>query len=128
MTHKQNNRPPGSIEGHVVGLDTPLRLAEAVRIAFPTGALTISGLRREIERGRLSVEIIAGKVFTTLRAIEEMRRLCLVQAKERVSTSNRSAAPETEVSGSDQSGSFVTDQEKSPQDALRRKLEKLKAS
>ena len=128
MTPKQTSNPPESIEGHAVGPDTPLRLAEAVRIAFPTGALSISGLRREIERGRLSVEVIAGKHFTTLRAIEEMRRLCLVQAKGLASTSNPNVAPETEVSGSDPVGSSAMDHEKSPQDALRRKLEKLKAS
>jgi hypothetical protein len=30
----------------------PLRLADAVTIAFPHGGMTVSGLRREIRRGR----------------------------------------------------------------------------
>jgi len=57
------------MSGHLpseIGPNTPLRLAEAVRIAFPSGGMTVSGLRREIARGRLAVEIIAGKQFTTL--------------------------------------------------------------
>ena len=111
-----------------VGVDTPLRLADAVEIAFPNGALSVSGLRREIAKGRLVVEVIAGKIFVTLRAIEEMRRLCRVQAKAPAFISNPSVAPETEVSGRDPVGSSATAQETSAQDALRRKLEKLKAS
>src|SRR5665213_1386353 len=111
-----------------VGLDTPLRLADAVEIAFPNDALSVSGLRREIAKGRLVVEVIAGKMFVTLRAIEEMRRLCRVQAKVPAFILNPNAAPGMEVSGSDPVGSSATVQQSSAQDALRRKLEKLKAS
>lgn len=53
--------------------DVPLRLADAVRYAFPHGGLTVSALRTERDRGRLVIERISGKDFTTLRAIEEMR-------------------------------------------------------
>src|SRR6185295_14595056 len=56
--------------------DTPLRLADAVKLAFPCGGMTVSGLRREIARGNLAIEIIAGKQFTTLRDIEKMRLKC----------------------------------------------------
>jgi hypothetical protein len=35
-----------------------------------------SELRREVARGRLEVETIAGKQYTTLTAIERMRELC----------------------------------------------------
>jgi hypothetical protein len=59
-----------------VTLDTPLRLEIAARIAFPDGSMTASGLRREGKRGRLVVERIAGKDFTTLSSIEDMRKLC----------------------------------------------------
>ncbi len=41
----------------------PLRLADAVKIAFPSGGMTVAGLRREIGRNRLTVEVIAGKTF-----------------------------------------------------------------
>src|SRR5262249_45802393 len=43
---------------------------------------TKAGLRREIGRGRLAYETIAGKQFVTLRAIEEMRKKCRVEAKD----------------------------------------------
>jgi len=56
--------------------DTPLRLKDAVKWAFPLGGMTVSGLRREAARGRLAIELIAGKQFTTLRAIAEMREKC----------------------------------------------------
>jgi hypothetical protein len=38
--------------------------------------MTASGLRKEAARGRLAVERIAGKDFTTLAAIANMRTLC----------------------------------------------------
>ena len=43
--------------------------------------MTASGLRRESARGRLVVERIAGKDYTTLANIERMRELCRVEAK-----------------------------------------------
>jgi hypothetical protein len=61
--------------------DEPLRLADAVRYAFPRGGLTVSGLRTERGHGRLAIERISGKDFTTLRAIEEMRKLCRIEPK-----------------------------------------------
>jgi hypothetical protein len=117
-----------SVDLDALDLDTPLRLADAARLAFPDGSITAPALRREAQRGTLVVEIIAGKMFTTLAHIKEMRRLCRVQAKVPAFISNPSVAPETEVSGSDPVGSSATDQETSAQDALRRKLEKLNAS
>lgn len=74
-------RTKGALSPAHVGPDTPLRLAEAVALAFPAGGITVSGLRREIARGRLTVEVLANKQFTTLAAIEEMRKLCRVNAK-----------------------------------------------
>lgn len=66
--------------------DTPLRLDVAVREAFPAGGMTVSGLRREIARGRLEVELIAGKQFTTLAAIANMRAMCRVPVKSTIPT------------------------------------------
>jgi hypothetical protein len=60
--------------------DAPLRLKDAVKIAFPSGGMTVSGLRREHANGRLEIESIAGKQFVTLRAIREMRERCKVAA------------------------------------------------
>jgi hypothetical protein len=66
---------------------TPLRLADAVAIAFPRGGMKVSGLRREIKRGRLACEKIAGKQFVTLRDIKQMRDQCRVEQKAPASTS-----------------------------------------
>jgi len=80
---------------------TPLRLDVAADLAFPGGGMTVSGLRREAERGKLQIERIAGKVYTTLAAIKEMRELCRVQPKAHVSTSTppkESGSSETERS------------------------------
>ena len=59
-----------------ISSDAPLRLDVAAEIAFPFGGMTASGLRREAKRGRLVIERIAGKDYTTLRYIEEMRQQC----------------------------------------------------
>lgn len=61
--------------------DTPLRLRDAVKEAFPAGGVTVAALRREIARGRLEAELIAGKHFVTLAAIARMRELCRTPAK-----------------------------------------------
>src|ERR1700704_5044504 len=59
--------------------DDPLRLEEAIKFGFPHGGMTASGLRREARAGRLVIEKIANKHFTTLRAIEQMRKSCRVR-------------------------------------------------
>ena len=64
-----------------ISRDAPLRLDVALKLAFPAGGLTVKGLRKEIEKGRLEVELIANKHFTTLAAIERMRELCKVAPK-----------------------------------------------
>ena len=64
-----------------ISLTTPLRLHIAAALAFPDGSMTASGLRRESARGRLVVERIAGKDYTTLANIARMRELCRVEAK-----------------------------------------------
>jgi len=58
--------------------DTPLRLAVAAALAYPDGSMTANGLRNEARRGRLEVELTAGKTYTTLAAIGRMRELCRV--------------------------------------------------
>ncbi|MQX94750.1 excisionase [Sinorhizobium medicae] len=57
----------------------PMRLKDIIPIAFPHGGITPAGLRREDKRVRLKLMRIAGKDFTTLAAIEEMQRLCVVE-------------------------------------------------
>jgi len=57
---------------------TPLRLALAAEIAFPGGGVTVATLRREGAKGRLAIERIGNRDFTTLAAIDSMRSLCRV--------------------------------------------------
>src|ERR1700758_1857962 len=64
-----------------IGPDNPLRLSIAAALAFPDRSMSASGLRREAARGRLVIERIAGKDFTTLQNIERMRELCRLEAK-----------------------------------------------
>lgn len=67
-----------------IGPTTPLRLEIAARLAFPDGSMKVSGLRREIARGRLTSEMIAGKLYTTLGDIDAMRTLCRRPVNEQV--------------------------------------------
>jgi len=107
-----------------VGPDTPLRLDMAARLAFPPlpngkPSMTASGLRREAARGRLAVERIAGKDFTTLEAIANMRALCRL-----------AQVPQGSISASDETGqtlgsSSIAD-DRSAQAHLRMIAERLK--
>jgi len=66
-----------------IGCDTPLRLDVAAKIAFPRSGMSASGLRREAKRGRLVIERVAGKDYTTLNHINRMRELCRVKQSDR---------------------------------------------
>lgn len=59
----------------------PLRLETAAALAFPDGSMTASGLRSEAAKGRLAIEKIAGRIYTTLEAVDAMRALCRTQPK-----------------------------------------------
>jgi hypothetical protein len=61
--------------------DTPLKLAEAAKRAFPDGSMTENGLRRLANRGLLAVERINNRLYVTLGAIKEMRERCRVKPK-----------------------------------------------
>jgi len=111
-----------------IGPNTPLRLAEAAKIAFPSGGMTVSGLRREIARGRLAVEIIAGKQFTTLADIEEMRSQCRVRARVPVYTFGPNGATKEVASRNALPGSSETGIGMSSQDALRLRLKRQNSS
>jgi hypothetical protein len=64
-----------------VSKDAPLKLALAAKLAFPDGSMSASGLRREAGKGRLVVERVAGKDYTTSESIAEMRKLCRIDRK-----------------------------------------------
>ena len=99
----------------------------AAKLAFPDGSITASALRRESLRGRLVIERIAGKDYTTLANIERMRRLCQLERKE---SGSGSAPGEVTAAAAfaKPPGSFSTATSISPRDALRAKLQQQKAN
>jgi hypothetical protein len=82
-THSAAKNPLNLPALDQIAEDTPLRLNIAAALAYPDGSMTASGLRREAARGRLVIERTAGKDYTTLGAIRQMRGLCRLEAKER---------------------------------------------
>jgi len=104
-----------------IGPDTPLRLTVAAKLAFPDGGITAASLRREASAGRLVIERIAGKDFTTLTHIENMRReaaKCRDGVKAHASGSNRRNATRAGDLSDRQHGSSETEREKSALAAL----------
>ena len=113
-------RPPVIPSPDSIGPDTPLRLDVAATLAFPGGGMTASGLRKERDRGRLAVERIAGKEFTTLAAIDNMRSLC------RDPLSLRASTPAAKTAGG-RNGSSSTEAAKSAQARALMTAQRLKA-
>src|SRR5256885_801600 len=92
-----------------IGPDTPLRLEAAAALAHPDGSMTASGLRKEAGRGRLVIERTAGKDYTTLAAIAEMRELCRQNTKDRASGSAKPGAISAAEQPTKPSGSSSTE-------------------
>jgi len=67
--------------------DSPLRLEVAARLAFPDGSMTAGGLRRLGRSGKLALELMNGRFYTTLDAIRQMREQCRLAPKVRASGS-----------------------------------------
>jgi hypothetical protein len=107
---------------------TPLRLSIAAQIAFPDGSVSVSGLRREIGRGNLRVEMIAGKQFTTLADIETMRKKCAVPTKARDSSSENHGGGENPIDGSSSTAMPADVASSARQAHLRQTAQRLRAS
>src|ERR1700738_474885 len=103
--------------------DHPLRLEDAIKYGFPYGGMTVSGLRREAARGRLIIERIANKDFTSLRNIEEMRKSCRVKAEGRACGGEKNAASVEELPRRER-GLLLTVASTTPRDALLARIEK----
>jgi hypothetical protein len=108
-----SNPAEGAVTGDAsipqfIGDDEPLRLEIAAARAFPDGSMTAAGLRREHRRGRLIIERVAGKDYTTLRAIKEMREKCRNKVGERVYGSNLQADARPQIGLSGTAGSNDT--------------------
>jgi len=101
----------GTLRGHTtpgqISDDTPLRLEAAAAIAFPDGGMTANGLRRESKRGRLVIERVAGKDYTTLAHIKRMRELCRVEQSRPDYGKDLSAATSATDSPTPQPGSSL---------------------
>lgn len=107
---------------------TILRLADAARLAFPDGSITVVSLRREAQKGHLTVWRIAGKDMTSLAEIERMKDRCRVNAKVPDCGLGPNGSTRMEASNSEPDGSSLMEVGITPQDALRIKLVKLKES
>ena len=59
-----------------IGDDTLMRLGVAAALEFPDGSMSASGLRSEAAHGHLEIWRIAGKDYTTRKALKEMREQC----------------------------------------------------
>jgi hypothetical protein len=106
--------------------DAPLRLNIAAALAYPDGSMTVSGLRREAARGRLVIERTAGKDYTTLGAIRQMRDLCRLEAKERDCGSDERAVTENPGKHTMRCGSSETGSIRRAQAAARMIVKELK--
>jgi hypothetical protein len=102
-----------------IKMDAPLRLDVAAALAFPDGSMTASGLRRESARGRLVIERIAGKDYTTLRDIGRMRELCRVESLGHTSGCSPPTADVTATSSRQYGASKMVDTDIAQATALR---------
>ena len=89
MTRRAASVTQAEIEADAIDPDTPLRLDMAAKVAFPHGGMTAVGLRREAKRGKLVIERVAGKDYTTLNHIRRMREQCHVNQGRRDSGNDR---------------------------------------
>jgi hypothetical protein len=105
----------------VMAKDTPMRLSRAAQLAFPDGSVSAATLRKEAKRGRLVVERICGRDYTTLQHVEEMRKRCRVEPKAFASTSESASGQHEKASGSSSTGMF-----KSARDAAMMTAQKLR--
>ena len=51
----------GAPSRDTIAVDTLLRQSVAAAVAFPSGSITASGLRREAARGRLVIGLLEGR-------------------------------------------------------------------
>jgi hypothetical protein len=107
---------------------TPLRLDIAAQIAFPDGTMGVSGLRTEINNGNLAAEKIAGRLYVTLAAIDNMRKLCAVTPKARDSSSETRDERASPTAGSSPTAMPTENESSARQAHLRQVAQRLRDS
>jgi hypothetical protein len=75
------------------GREELLTLDEAAALCWPEGPITVRTLRTAVRDGVLGVAWIAGKVFTSLEALEDMSRCRTKPAPPEAATEAAHAAP-----------------------------------
>jgi hypothetical protein len=100
--------------------ETLLRLGIAAALEFPDGSVSAAGLRREASHGRLQIWRIAGKDFTSRRALKEMRERC-------ARPSHQDSSCDAHAKGAGPSGSSSTKNAKSAQALALASAQKLKS-
>ena len=99
--------------------DASMTLAEAAAVFGSDYPLTVSTLRTEIRRGRLTYAEVAGTFFVTPAAIRALFQPCLAKPKAPAST----YAPPGPIGRPKPSGSSETERAKSARAALRLALQ-----
>src|SRR3954468_3520223 len=110
-----------------INSNAALPLDVAAELSFPKGGMTGRGLRREAKNGRLVIERMNGKLFTSLTAIEQMRKLCRLEAPDPIS-GFASRARGAGKSLPKEHGSSSMPENISPRDAFLHRVEKRKAA
>jgi hypothetical protein len=77
------------------GTDELMTLAEAAALFWPLGPLTARSLRTAVDDGMLPVVMVARKLLTSRRAVEEMGR-CSARTKPGMAPDGRSPSGRTE--------------------------------
>jgi hypothetical protein len=58
--------------------DVPVPIRVAVKLFFPYGGMTVSGLRNEHRKGRLVITRMGGRDYVTRKDIRAMQELCRI--------------------------------------------------
>lgn len=98
-------------------LDAPMRLEEAVEALKGKYPITVSMLRTEIRKGRLTPAVVAGKFFVTVAQIRDLFTPCPAEPKAHASTSEPGAQTGEQASRFLTSGSSVTERMRAAQAA-----------
>ena len=99
--------------------DAPMTLAEIVAVFADHYPVTVSGLRREIKRGRLPFATVLGRHFITPTDLRKLFAPCPVNPKDHAYTYEKGARTEERAKSWPTAGSSETAYERSARAAAR---------